>query len=399
MSKFWIKSFLLTTLLLSGIFSLAQVNRFENEWNLPGELIKYTPSSKYFQNLKGISVTKQASLKRTINLVLTELYKMQQLNPPMGFNANPFMIVPRWVDQQKSEPLAKLLYYFRVLTKDNRTGQVKRSMDGTDFHLDINGLYNLFDRVGNFWEDCDELHLPNFFEEVPITDSTADYLEINFKYYGYPYVSNNVKNTSIRIVLANHTPPLIPLSRKEFLQFLIAKKESEIKEEQKRAKELPTQIAESKKVLSGLLSDPSLKNDPSLKKQIDQTIKANEDAVAQEQQRLKHLQEKLERCRQTMKAMSPQEAAAPARLDSSKQGEEFVNLEQLVPVGRKEGVLLERINPKYYDKSINAPAAQSITLYYTWPEVGFTQNPDPLQQTTIDIFNHLDYHRLKESMQ
>lgn len=273
-------------------------------------------------------------------------------------------------------------------------------MDGTDFHLDINGLYGFFDRVGNYWEDCDKLHLPQFFEEVPVTDSTADYLEINFKNYGYPYVSNNVRNSPIRIVLANSTPPLIPLTRKEFLQFLIAKKENEIKNEQKRADDLPGQIAESKKVLTGLFSDSTVKSDLSLKKQIDQTIKSNEDALVQEEQILNHLKEKLEHYQQFMNAMSQQEALAPARLNYKVKSEELLGgLEQLVPVGRKEGVLLQRVNPKYYNKSLNAPAAQSITLYYVWPQFGFIQDPDPLQQATMDILNHLDCHKLKESMQ
>lgn len=393
------KTLLLSVLLFCGIFSRAQMNRFEDQWNLPGQLVKFTQTSKYVRDLKGISGTKAASLEKTVNGILAGLYQMPELNPPKGFDAVPFMVVPRWVNDLRSEPLAEMIYYFRVLTKDTRTGKVKRSMDGTDFHLDINGLYGFFDRVGNYWEECDKLHLPQFFEEVPVTDSTAGYLEINFKNYGYPYVSNNVKNSPIRIVVANATPPLIPLTRKEFLQFLIAKKENEIKEEQKRADELPGQIAESKKVLTGLFSDSTVKSDPSLKKQIDQTIKANEDALVQQQQTLKHLKEKLGHYLQFMNAMSEQEASAPARLNYKVKSEELLGgLEQLVPTGRKEGVLLQRINPKYYNKSLNAPAAQSITLYYVWPQFGFIKDPDPLQQVTIDIFNHLDYHRLKESM-
>jgi hypothetical protein len=40
-----------------------------------------------------------------------------------------------------------------------------------------------------------------------------------------------------------------------------------------------------------------------------------------------------------------------------------------------------------------------IVLYYAWPSVGFTQAPDYLQQAILDIFNNMDYHQLKESMQ
>jgi hypothetical protein len=39
-----------------------------------------------------------------------------------------------------------------------------------------------------------------------------------------------------------------------------------------------------------------------------------------------------------------------------------------------------------------------ILVDYDWEKIGFVQDPDYLQQKTIDIFNQLDYHQLKESM-
>jgi hypothetical protein len=98
--------------------------------------------------------------------------------------------------------------------------------------------------------------------------------------------------------------------------------------------------------------------------------------------------------------MTAQDAAAPARMDYNKKSnsQQFGALEQLVPVGRREGVMLTKINPNYYNKSAQVPVAQMIMVYYAWPKIGFEQDPDYLQQKTIDIFNQLDYHALKESM-
>jgi len=387
------KNFLLTAcLLLPRIVTVAQ-STTQHEWELEGKLVKYNQVPEYVHKLKGISSSKASSLEITISQVLAVLYQQPQLNPPRGFDAVPFISMPRWTGGAVPEPLAELAYYFRYLVKDKHTGRLRRSMDGVDFHADINGLEGCFDHMGNFREDCSKLHFPLFFEEVPVTAVTPDYIEINFSSYGYPYVFNNAANSPVRIVLANHAPLFIPLTQKEFLQFLIAKQENELKEEREISDALPQQMAEAKAALAQLSSDPAMKKD------VDKTIKSYEDAMQQQKEKLKKLQDKQERCRAFMRAMPAQEAAAPARLDRSKHTDGFVGLEQLVPAGRKEGVLLTRVNPRCYDQSSRAPAAQSITIYYNWPSNILAQDIDPLQQAAIDIFKHLNYHMLKESMQ
>ncbi len=98
--------------------------------------------------------------------------------------------------------------------------------------------------------------------------------------------------------------------------------------------------------------------------------------------------------------MTPVEAIASVRLDYTKNndGVGMGGIRQLVPIGRKEGKLLVRLNPAFYDHSLNAPVAQLITLYYAWPTVGFAKDPDYLQQAVLNIYNHTDYHALKESL-
>ena len=96
--------------------------------------------------------------------------------------------------------------------------------------------------------------------------------------------------------------------------------------------------------------------------------------------------------------MPVEEAGAPARLDYNKKSDELFGLEQLVPASDKKGILLTRVNPDYYNYSSDAPAAQLITIYYSWPSVGYESDPDYVQQAVLDIFRQLDYHALKMSL-
>jgi hypothetical protein len=100
--------------------------------------------------------------------------------------------------------------------------------------------------------------------------------------------------------------------------------------------------------------------------------------------------------------MAPAEAAAPVRLDYSKNGDNIGGmggLDQLVPVGRKEGKLLVKLNPSFYDHTPGAPAAQMIVIYDAIPMLQYRKRPNYLEQAMLDIFSHLDYHALKMSMQ
>jgi hypothetical protein len=62
---------------------------------------------------------------------------------------------------------------------------------------------------------------------------------------------------------------------------------------------------------------------------------------------------------------------------------------------------LYKINAGYYDRSATAPAAQIITVYYDLPNLTVFEKTqlNYLEKKTLDIFNHLDYHALKMSMQ
>ena len=112
-------------------------------------------------------------------------------------------------------------------------------------------------------------------------------------------------------------------------------------------------------------------------------------------------EEEIADCKALLNSISPQDASAPARLDYNKKSTlgAMASLDRLVPVGRREGTLLVKLNPAFYNHSPNAPVAQMIILYYAWAKAGFAKAPDYLQQAVLDIFNQIDYHQLKKSMQ
>jgi hypothetical protein len=375
--------------MFAGFTLMAQPNTGHAE-NIPGKLFRDNKVSSFINGSKAMPAAKAASMIKIINKILAELYRSPQLNPPTGFNAQTG-VSANHPDLSGKAPMAKIFCFLRYLEKNTNTGGVKQSEDGADLYLELNALNSFFNQVGNFWKDCDEAHFPLFFEEIPVIDSNENYIEISFKNYGFPYVSNNVFNSPIRIVLANSKPLLIPLTRKEFVQFLIARDKYRIKENESLINDEKKEIAETKKNIS----DPTYQ---SVKSTLQQTIKPMEDQLKKINDETEFLKKKIAHFFEIIKSMSPREANAPARLDEKKHSDELFGLEQLVPAGRKEGVLLTRINPNYYDASPNAPAVQLITVYYSWPSVGFSSEPDYLQQATMDVFRHLDFHQLKESM-
>jgi hypothetical protein len=216
-------------------------------------------------------------------------------------------------------------------------------------------------------------------------------MEINFKYYGFPFISNNTTGSPIRIIAANNKPLLVPLTRKEFVQFLIAREKRRIQDNQELIADEKKQINETKKEIE----DPLFK---SVKETLEKSIPSMQQQIEKWGNENQTIQRKIADLESMMKNMSIAEASSPARLDENKPSDEIFGLEQLVPVGRKEGVMLTKVNPDYYNFSANAPAVQLITVYYTWPTGITSSEPDYLQKATMKVFRNLDYHKLKESM-
>lgn len=347
---------------------------------------------KRIDAIKNIDKTKAASLKKCLASQLKIFYSDPLFNPPKGFTAKTgFGISKDPFQKNILFPDCSFSFDFYYLEKDVQAGATRVSMDGTSIGIGTNGEDDFFRQVGNFWEDCSKADFPLFFEQPPITDSTQDYIELNFKNYGYPAIA---PDKPFRIIKRNNKPLFVPLSRKEFLKFLIAQKNYEIREDEKKIPDLQKDIKESQE---------TIKNPPSyLTKEV---IKSLADGVAQIHKSIDQIQkeisnkkEKITEYQSYMNAMSASEASSPARLDEEKIIDGFDKLKKLVPYGRMEGVGLYKINPGYYDRS--GGGAQLIFVYYSIPNLSVFEKTEfnYLEKNTMDIFNNLDYHKLKESM-
>lgn len=349
---------------------------------------------KRIDAIKNIDKTKAASLKRCLAWQLKIFYSDPLLNPPVGFDAKTSFGITH-------DPFAKNIQFlpcsftfdFYYLDKDEKTGGTKTSMDGTLIGMEANAEDHFFRQVGNFWEDCSHADFPLFFEQPPISDSTADYIELNFKNYGYPAIA---PDKPFRIIKRNDKPLFVPLTRKEFVQFLIAQKKYEIKEDEKTIPDLQKNIKQSQE---------TLKNPPSymtedFKKALAEGVSKIQKAVDETKEEISKKQEKIKQYESMIHAMSPAEAASAARLDEDKITDDFDKSKKLVPVGRMEGVGLYKINPNYYDRSAAAPGAQLIFVYYHLTNLSAFEKTqfNYLEKKTMDIFDHLNYHQLKESM-
>jgi hypothetical protein len=303
---------------------------------------------------------------------------LPQVKGPTGYNAK-VNVAAAALEIKDKEPKFTVYCYLRYLVRDSRYTGIKESMDGADLFLNINA-FGIFHQMGNYWERCSKLHIPVFFEAPALTDSTPDYIEFHYK--GGP----------LRIVTAGSRPLYIPLTRKEFVQFMIADDELAIKDGNEALKTSREGEEQIKKMMAT--------QNESDKAYSASTLKSMDYSIDQGERNLAGLREEIGNCRSLLSSMTPELANSPARLDYNKKGGagSMASLDRLVPMGRREGVLLVKLNPGFYDRGPNAPVAQMIVLYYAWPTVGFANAPDYLQQAMLDMYKNIDYHRLKESL-
>ncbi|MGN6193333.1 MAG: hypothetical protein ACTHOB_00230 [Ginsengibacter sp.] len=349
---------------------------------------------KRIDAIKNIDKTKAASLKKCLASQLKIFYSDPLLNPPVGFNAKISFGI-------SNDPFAKNILFpacsfefdFYYLDIDKKTGSTKASMDGTLIGMETNAEDHFFRQVGNFWEDCSHADFPLFFEQPPISDSTADYIELNFKNYGYPAIA---PDKPFRIIKRNDKPLFVRLTRKEFVQFLIAQKKYEIKEDEKTIPDLQKNIKQSQETLK----DPPSYLTEDFKKALADGVSKIQKAIDQTKEEISNKQNKIKEYESVIRSMSAAEAVSPARLDENKKTSDFDDLKRLVDTGRMEGIGLYKINPNYYDRSAAAPGAQLVIVYYHLPNLSVFEKTsfNYLEQKTMDIFNHINYHQLKESM-
>jgi len=394
--KSYVKKIINVCIFLSGTIAvLGQQNTIHAEdavGNVSGN-----QTENYFKTIdriKNIDRTKAASLKKCLASQLKIFYSDPLLNPPKGFKAvTSFGILEDPFAKNILFPECSFHFEFHYLDKNDQTGVIKVSMDGTSIGMETNAENHFFRQVGNFWEGCSKANFPLFFEHLPITDSTADYIELDFKKYGFAAIA---PKKPFRIIKRNDKPLFAPLSRKEFLQFLIAQKKYQIREDEKSIPDLQKNIKQSQETLKN--PPPYLTED--IKKALSDGMVSIQKNINEVKEKIRDEQQKIKEYESMIGMMSVEEAASPARLDENKSTPDFDDSKRLVPFGRTEGVGLYKINPNYYDRSPAAPGAQLIFVYYDIPNLSTYEKTDfnYLEKKTMNIFNQINYHQLKESM-
>lgn len=383
-------------LFLLSAFSVFSQSKLVHAKEVIGKVQSYESLNifKKINAVKNLDRTKIASLKKCLDDQLKVVYSNPILNPPKGFDVKPsFEILKDPFSKVISFPACSFSFGFYYLDKDVQTGKVKTSMDGTLIEISTNDIDHFFRQVGNFWKDCSDAKFPLFFEQPPISDSNAVYIELNFKNYKYPAIA---PNKPYRIVKRNDRPLFVPLTRKEFVKFLVAQKKYQIKDDEKTIQSLQKSLKESQKTLQ---NPPSYMTAEVLKALSDGVV-TTQTQIDYQKEEIKNKQKKIQEYENIINGMTTQEATSPTRLDYNKKNTDFDQIEILVPVGKMEGVGLYKFNPGYYDRSAGAPGVQLIFVNYQLPNLSTFGKThfNYLEQNTIDIFNQLDYHRLKESM-
>ncbi|HXR83678.1 MAG TPA: hypothetical protein VN722_05185 [Hanamia sp.] len=394
--KFYFKEIIIITIFITAAIAAGAQTKIVYAEDAVGKITGNETAGifKRIDAVQNIDKAKASSLKNCLASQLKIFLSDPLFNPPKGFNTRISFGISK-------DPFAKTILFpscsytfnFYYLTKDDKTGATKVSMDGTLMGIETNAEDHFFRQIGNFWEDCSRAKFPLFFEQPPVSDSTADYIELNFKNYGYAAIA---PTKPFRIIRRNDKPLFVPLTRKEFLQFLIAEKKYQVREDEKSIPNLQKNIRETQE---------TLKNPPSymteeFKKALAESVSKIKKAIDDTKLTITNEQEKIKEYQSMIDLMKAEEAASPARLDEGKKTSGFERLNELVPIGRMEGVGLYKINPNYYDHSASASGAQLIFVYYDLPNAIAIENAsfNYLQKKTINIFNQINYHQLKESM-
>jgi len=264
-----LKSFIFCVTVLCGITAIGQ-SKFEQAPDEHGKLTIDKNAGQFIKSFKVLTNAKASSLENTVNTIRDAIAKLPKANAPIGYDARIFFSTSAF-SLKGDRPTIDVICYLRTLRKDMKTGVISASMDGADLYVKIND-FDLFAQMGNYWAACSKLKLPLFFEEIPLTKANEDYIE--FQYKGDP----------LRIVTAGSKPLFVPITRKEFLEFLIARKSFQIKDDQNIIEDLYKTIKEASETLAH--PSPYL-TDESVKKALADGITTQEKQVAQFKEEIK----------------------------------------------------------------------------------------------------------------
>jgi len=261
------------------------------------------------------------------------------------------------LQERTSTEMRVMLYPF---TKAFKTEKVV-PVDEAPAYLSIytNDLSMLLFNTDEWYDLTKKAKVPQFFNRFPITDSTENYMEVK------------ANGKIFRILQLNNKPLFVPVTRKEYLQFLVSREE--------------ILLGESEKIVVD-----NRERAKTSKAQKDGYEKIYASNITTWQENVDQAKEKLRQYKETIAGLTPEQASSGAYVNPDKAGDYEA---KLAPVGRKDGKALYKINPDYYDKSKSTSAAQVVVVTY-WYHTQFC--PQWMQSFTKELFTEIDYSALKK---
>ena|GEM_PF-5484351 len=376
------KNLLFFTLLLAALSSRAQSGDLSQA---PGK-ITGLPVNGVFKEVTGPAMAVNA-FNATFGKLLDASLASDVLAQPIGFDPMIFATISKFQPQlgQKRYTGTFNIFLFNYIrsnsgspTKvDEAPAFIKMYLNPADFFTQTAGFFDAYD---------EKLKIPHPFQGVPVTDSTADYTEYSFK--SYPFNSGYDGDFAFRVLSRNDKPIFVPFTRNDYVQYQIAKEQLHIKDNEEKVSDFKSQIIQSQKNLK----EPVFKNSQQV---IKDGIQSTEGTIRELQAQNAQYQERINHYQNLLSTVPTDEANAVAYVDMESTRYTHSDPPYLVPYGRKEGWPLYIVNPSYYDQTQPPTKTQAIVVTY-WYHQQFC--PDFLKERTKQIFERIDYHRLKESM-
>ncbi len=317
-------------------------------------------NEQHFQIVNNLNSHKKLfnPMKAEMLNILSVLKQTKAVNPPIGFDIDSFIsIYNNSNNNSKTGPVKALIQlscfnYYKV----QYSHKIKKSEEShANLNLTANDITPLCGKT--FKQDCADTKTERFFFAFPIDRTNPVYFKI--KRY--------------RVIKRSRTPLFIPLTKKEYLKFLV-KKEKLIK---KACRENINDLNELKNLKS-----------PEIGKSISQNKKAIE--------KIDNLinQYNLQLASMT-KAEQNLRAYVEDYLTDNKLSGDQVNYEypyQLVSKGNAKGKALWKINPDYINTSLPMTKVQVLII----DEHASNFCPPFLKQRLDSWFNQIDYKKLNE---
>lgn len=342
------------------------------------------PPGGIFKNpgLSKLDPVSRNATNKSLNDILNIISKSPAIYPAKGFDVKRSLAInppSKFTGTIRVDMDVKLLLYQLYKKKGVDIPEPEGESSSTIFFF-TNNLEFITNGASYYGDVCRKLKFPIFFNQLPISDSTADYMELNF---GSSAFTSKFHDFRVRILTRNNKPLFVPLTRKDYLTFLKAFELNRAAEDQGVIDEMKKSIPEYEAAMKNKVTTEEIK------KVYENAIKDIQDKkIPQYQQSREEHKQKAQQYNDQISRMPAQEAAFPAYI-----GEDYMS--PLGKYGRRDGHALYKVNPDYYDPKLPVSTIQVIVISYWYHDL---LTSSYMKKKVADIFYGIDFHRLKETL-